>query len=556
MRAPDWSQRLFVPWLDDCLVEGESCYSVLNKVVWFAGCTVATYLATCREEDGVTLKTVRSFSFDSPGWEERLVNSRVQPVVQGKLLVDNLRDREEFERALVPEAWRSRELRVCPLCIEMGVHLALHMHLAVAKCPLHNSELGIACIHCGETMHQNLSLGQQAFSCPRCKHSMLESEKVVTHHPARIRQLAHKALADFSAWVAVSGLDRPMELGQSLIQVPNEPEPELQSCTGPRVLLEARSRAVAPPDWIKRSELAGACVQVRKIRIVTPNRPCDATSQPVIETPQPASQPELSSVDPDRLSASLRRVASMFLHRWQPTHPRCIDTPVQLEQTYHLDSSGFSDLVRCCPVAVGFWMWRHAASRQFRVADMKLSHQDVCAADLDRLLFCVARSHLHYCLYAACRVWAAPGDDRKSADEAFIRGILYHSCWSPSIEVSANGAACYLIRAGEAEYVRFSADALIQSIRCPGPKPYLDNLRKRTAAVMGLPKDSKIDPVWVNAGYSQRVPFLRMKDDLVFVDDAMHPKKTPSKWPNLYSPADRRRTFAVIDSAIESKVDG
>lgn len=137
MTSVDLVRNRFVPWLDDALLSEESCYSVICKAAWFTGHTPASFVAQCRTPDGEEKVNERSLCIAFADWYHELPNARVQPWVHGKSMVEHLYDRNVAEARLFTKSWRSPWLRICIKCIERGVHLSLHQHLAVHRCPVH-----------------------------------------------------------------------------------------------------------------------------------------------------------------------------------------------------------------------------------------------------------------------------------------------------------------------------------------------------------------------------------------------------------------------------------
>lgn len=378
---------------------------------------------------------------------------------------------------------------------------------------------------------------------------MLLDDRIRTKHRTSFRRAVQTASAALNSWILASGLTRRIERGAP--HLPLNPELPLQQCTGPRFVLEACCRVTRPPNWIRRFMPKG--VELTWRRFDVGDSSCiQPEPEGSMHSPRRRFESAVGSAEVDRIHASLRRVTSMFLRRTSSSHSQCLDTPAATYALYGTSHKLHDELLQCCPVALGFWLWRKAASKDpfFRRV---LLLPNLRLADIDRILFATSRSHLHYCIYAACRMAIRTTQRRREGDSALLEAIGKDSDWIPLMTNINRYLPCTFSESGWLDHLRVSVDDLIRTVKCPGARPFLRSLVRYNEMIgvpwARIPRDAE----WLRKGYRQETPFRRTQTDHIFLDT--EPEQDALKHLRISRTHGANIRATIIDSAINSKAN-
>ncbi|MHB1991384.1 hypothetical protein [Metallibacterium scheffleri] len=504
------------PWRDDALVSGESLYALWNKLAWFAATGPADLLRQCRATDGKYFATPKQLVYAPPAnWTRYLQQVTVAPVVRGLRLFEALRIRALLEAAEVPAEWRSPYLRVCDLCIAGGVHLRFHQHMAVARCPIHNRPLISTCTECAHELEQISTTCQKAFTCTNCGYGLLRAEGIRFGFDSAFVELCAHATAECRKWL------------RRLHAMPIWSWPSVRNVSGleaidtdsdPRFLLLAAfaTSATDVPSWLRQCRPKGFVACLAK---VDPDE--IAISRSIRSVPQVADlvvkriPARKWSPDPwkdgdyaDERTASrlyhltIMRVASCFLRQIGATHHACMNIPSQIsgETLENVLLEWQWHILDCCPIAVGFWLWRLQSAARF--TDLLVSGPAACAKTMGRVaigpsssLLCYAmeRSRLHACIVVAhrCRrLWLNTGHAfpaLKILDEWMHR--------SGTLITPHQFGLHFMGADSEVAFVRLDASALIARVACLGDTAFHDWLSDRLGAMTSLRRTKRVGPI-------------------------------------------------------------
>lgn len=402
----------FVPWRDDVLCDAESPYALLNKASWF--------------QCGRPLDLVRrgalsgaDWRYDEPeAWIDRL-DDQVLPRVGGVALAERMVQLASRLRREVPVPWRRRYLAVCPICIAHGVHLRVHQHFAVACCPVHpRQRLVSACPRCDRSLPFRIYRRQSAFACTPHGHSLSAEPPQRLSASAAMWARCVRQAESAQAWLDELHARVPLddtELG---------PEPAEQVPFRRRLALEAvlRARARVPP-WVLRMDLP-AQMALRTVPALAPKAPTATGAGRA-----GADVTRTGDIDHcvAHLASSLRLSAKAFVVRYGADHAGCLDRPYHLLGRWSSLAPSDARLLECCPVAIGFWLWRlrwGPALADLRGAAALQNHTSL-VADYRSSLGGVVRSHLHMCVVVARQAVRAHrhGESAEVALQA-LRGLL------------------------------------------------------------------------------------------------------------------------------------
>src|SRR6185312_13144746 len=363
----------FAPWRDDAFLAQESVYSLWNKISWF-GCQKPTALLhACRRDGGRPFNSPTSMDFVRPEkWLRYIVNTSVLPMVLGESALNFIGHIHRTMAEEVPLEWESKVLRICRTCIADGMHFRIHQHLAVSLCPLHGEPLVEACESCGVKL-LNGPGKHQAFCCAMCGQSFLPKGEIRCDISAKERAEVAEILGNVVLWLrshvhcAYRG------------HVGNTAYGPLKFSEGPFdsrcLLLDALSNVYpARPSWLARPDRPSVGTSLAKVaspdsslrRSMHKGR--SAFLPPLISsaTPDPTRLVRrVTSPQIDRKFATahfqqaLRRVAACFARRCEGTHRTCLSVPLLLTGVGNLSGKDIDhELFNCCPVAIGFWLWR------------------------------------------------------------------------------------------------------------------------------------------------------------------------------------------------------
>lgn len=582
-RTSDVTTNSFVPWRDGAFLPEESNYSVLNKAAWFAGMAPRAFLRECRSIDGrsPTQKRGGVNLGANVRLPSHLINERIMPIVGGASLKTYVLANTEAERRDLAPRWRSRWLRVCPQCVLAGTHLRIHQHLAVVLCPVHGVELTTACPHCGGSLTCAAEEGRAPFCCNRCGESLLRRGRITTEYQCEMREQAAAASAEFEHWRRHSMFDA--NIGCGILCLGMDEDHPLQALTSSRMFLQATLSGHAAPGWTCAKALEGADVSFRTIDLCAPLR--KAMDRFRAEKDLQSIEAEWSSersrkrhefdvdgtsvLNHHRFRVALRRVTSVFLARFRSKHTGCLDTPYRMFHESLLDKECPEDILGCCPVATGFWLWRISAAASFReIASFGAWRlRRARYANVDRLLFMLAKGHLHYCIYL-CRVCAkwAESNVARSAEavqpilEFFSApGVRWHPLWADE------GSRQLMDFDSRCHFVGFDASRLIHGISCCGVEPYVRRLRWQLRNTPVVARNGRLkfidrEDLWAEHQIEQVDPFAPMKRDYLFFSEENSASLSTNQWRAFEHgvPSSERVRFrdddscSVIDTCVSS----
>lgn len=509
----------YAPWRDDALMPEESAYSLISKVAWFHGTPAAEFLFEQQKATGQWKKPPRVVRLHTPDWWMPFLGDRqLEPIILGRSLSAELADRTEID-----PAWLSHALRHCPTCLRDGIHLRIHQHRALLQCPVHRQPLSTRCPHCNAELYYVAHRGVPAFTCPTCRHDWLRRKLEPFRYEAAFRA---RVAAGTTHMREV--LERVLPQGQVKcgISNPELTDRELEtSWTGQTLWLGAsKSGAASLPSWLRVATLA-AGVTVDRIRLPLRSLAPRATDRPCEGGPENLAchdnARDAVRLGMDRLRAAVRRVATMVMSQCAPTHSQCLELPYRLfEHPTVIAQRDYADLMGCCPVGLGFWLWRQAAATMLEHREFEdYFHPRVSGCDLDKVCYDNAKSHLHYCIASAVEIIRLGKQDRASS-WAEMLSLLARSEWNPLVEeVRSEGATGWWIEhGGHAWNLRFRASALIDNLPCPGAGAYsaywqriVGLMRRSRRRVILGPDDATTPECWLGR---LDVPANRSPSDL------------------------------------------
>lgn len=466
--------RPFVPWRDDCILPEESVYSAFSKVAWFQSLPPARYLSACR------LPAERRYgdhviAFSEPWhWLSYLQNERVMPRMRGqplRLWMEALVAREADH---VPPLWRGHYLRVCDGCLKEGMHLQLHQHMALSHCHVHATPLRETCRHCQRALRLRYSGKVEAFCCPACGRPLTSRQAFGQPRSHELRGAIHQATEQTTP--SLHGL-RELQC----IDARKAALDRIWPLSMAGLLLEAAYTRIPAHPALRRGHWPQACLRTEA---ATTGRPT------AVATRWGAGAGLAGETFAERLKAA-RLVAAWFMHQKGRLHLHCLDAPLHMfGEGFSLDAERPEDLLGCCPVAVGFWLWRLSFGHHFqpRAGD---EYEQASPADrgVVLLLYKAFKSHLQYCLYVAQRILNSDADLHVTERVSALRRLTYTSfrdfrlvtTRSPDVPVTL---------------VRFDIDHSWISTPCRGYRAYRRRLREQNSMLPCVPP---------------QIPFARMR---------------------------------------------
>ena len=529
----------FVPWRDECLLPEESCYALISKWTWFQARPPTGVVRACRlPREGVKPAGPIRVDFNGPNqWHDYLENPAMMPSIHGFSLVEHLRSLDKQTKEDIGRRWLSHELRVCDHCIGVGVHLRLHQHLAVARCPVHDTPLRAHCRDCGKPLEHAYAKGQMAFACAACERSLLVNGNIAVDHSIDFRTLLAEVAQQAVAWLMPINLGGCLACGVGALDRDAE---SLLGLTRPHMMLEAVCRtAQPPPTWVERQELPDVSMTLRRLDVrCQPSVSISAGSVDVLRIlPDEWSHDrelyesaEGLPLRAGRFRQAVQRVAARFIRQLGAQHSECLDTPFRMfgAGLKEYETHPF-ELLDCCPVATGFWLWRIACHRMYvSWAENDRSsrfHRQLPAGtfprNADLLLYVLAKSQLHYFIYVARQCQQAYwGTEAENWGPMMQPLFELAQCWDDTWSSYRDSGNQWPTVGDGVHYLQFNADALIQDMACPGALPYQARLRRqlRSAAVRS-PDGWKIvnrEASWASRQFAQQRPFAPMKGDWIF----------------------------------------
>lgn len=533
------SAAAFFPWRDDLLLPEESVYSVWNKICWFAVDTPIAVIRASRCRGPTVVPRTIDYNAASK-WLDLIASGSVLPTVQGRGAQDYLLQTAIRDTEVVPAHWRSRRLRFCPECIQHGMHLRLHQHLALDRCPFHKTMLLRHCPHCGAELPYTSVHRQPAFGCAACRRSFLPYDGSGLAPSSWTKYYVRQACEDLYVWlhrvrnapVLISGLDgRYAKDGEHLYDL-----------TAAALHLEAAAqKALHRPAALRTNCLHGARIEEVPLptsltidRNLSPKK-LHALRYAQTRLPRHGAAIALRRYVDSTLSiyvAAMQRVVQRFLRTYQRGHYVCLNAPLLIQgelsrQTYWRGSPMHRELFECCPVGLGFWAWRH------RFASIHA-----------RQSYCPMQSEvgLHVLLHdtrALGRLFEDLGWSLLNA--AFVMSIsVADTAQSKGVQQASDELVTWLLHSeflhmdgvDAQSWVRIEASDALRASPCSGTAPYRNWLARQIGErkCSSAPNDSA--NTYSKAAWTRRCPpyrshFLPMKHDRLLMPEWDGPMATP-----------------------------
>ncbi|WP_445143365.1 hypothetical protein [Dyella sp. Tek66A03] len=494
--------RAFVPWRDDALLEGESLYALWNKFAWFVGISPAALVRGCRLPR-VGLAAPKWIHYRHADWARYLESPEKLPTIQGISTAEAVKAYAAAMDLEVPEKWRSQRLRVCEHCISMGIHLRIHQHLVVERCPLHNVPLRSTCGACGHALDFH-SEQHRAFSCVRCGHCFLDKGLVKVAIPLSLRKKAATVIESVLAWLRPINSD--LQLKQNGCQGggwANEDNPLSHLRVRALFIDGFRRSSRSVPVWMQNPICGKAAVSITRIDPLATSlsgamrqgidvehwvtKVCDSADQPdedYDEVPVEAPDIELE----DRYLQALRRVAAKFMLSIQGRHRECLDAAPLVARLAGGDEHDLTPaMLRCCPVALGFWLWRRRGSAfslwmsAFSDCYFERDGKTHVGAGTDLLFYALARSDLHACIMVAME--CVKHQEDSGDDLAALEMLSIWEGWRLSSYSISRQSLDFDAENSGWTFLRIDASHLMATTRCPGLEPYQNVVRQRLRSV-------------------------------------------------------------------------
>lgn len=538
------SDKPFVPWCDQTLIREESIYAVLNKLAWFVAKPCALYIRHIRQSySGMVAHHPATLRYSGEmAWLRFVKQTPLVPSLQGLTLRDYLSVIEHLTKKETPLRWRSQWLRFCPECMASGVHLRLHQHMAVEKCPVHQITLQTTCVHCEHRLRYESSK-EEPFCCPSCGRSLLRDGMIETQHTNEFLMEVSKRVQDALVWLGPANTDLEILTGVRVIHI-DESHP-LQAVGAKYILLEALCSARNHrPEWLRRAVLDSFSASFRALDYSSPfHWSHDSRGEEALlqwEAPvRSATSYRDSHADPElrwtldlsgRYRSACRRVMQIFINRYRRRHPACLDTPYRMfGEKLEEDERNPDELLECCPVAIGFWLWRktcssiHGSIGEFERVERWRFLVGLPDSTCDLLFYTLVRSHLHYCVFVAdecVRGWKESGATVGDSIEPILAIARSDAIWSCN-DFDYHHPRM-LVANGSIHFVKFDATQVFLTRKCPGAVAYQERLRRQLRNVrvvgVGLPGPMYVnnEDEWEKLQFKQERPFAKMKGDWIF----------------------------------------
>lgn len=494
----------FTPWRDDSFLEQESLYALWNKVSWFAAVRPVALLRACRSAGKVASASPKVIDYASPQkWVRYTENCAALPLVHGHKVDDLVRRIDTVTREEVAAAWAAPSLRICDTCIADGIHLRIHQHLAVSYCPLHSKLLRDTCSSCGAALRY-CSEKNKAFRCAACGNSLLAGDMIRFALSLEDRRVFAKIHEEACRWLRYleSGIYRE-HLGYQVIGPSDDWMPYLDVRS---LLLEALARAFPQrPSWLARPAAPVGGVSLASVRARTSVVPKSfalgaAVSESIANRLDPpasagsvASGPRMEREDRLLIAhyqQALQRVANQFHRVIADAHQTCLNVPLLIESGDREDGTFDFAIFSCCPVALGYWLWRKRSGAFFielvnyglpgfrRHGLLGVEWKD------DLLLYSAERSHLHACLRAANEMTSAWRSARKGAAGLCLDMLAYWRTSRVRTSSAKSDQHYFDLSSRELTFVRVDATTLLKQAGCPGLEPYYRYLRRKLRSVV------------------------------------------------------------------------
>lgn len=514
----------FVPWRDDVLLPDESVYAAWSKIAWFVAIPPAKLVRLCRATDKPwTPLAPARIRYGAPReWTGYLEKDALLPRLGGRPVRDALEDLDLLSQREVTKPWRSEVLRVCDECIHFGIHLRIHQHLAVARCPIHNTPMRSRCRSCDAVLGYEVRYAVPAFACEQCGGSLLNGGDPRPRPENWLGARAEAQIEDAKEWLMSLDTEFSYACGIGRLQLPHDHQ--LRVASGASVYAGAAlNAALNPPRWAQSYDVAGVKVGLRHFQLSgsemahTPPLSQGGISDSPGSDVHGMGWHEVGFVNRQR---ALRRVTSAFLRAHRRHHTECLDIPLHIFGGADvLKDPHRHELFDCCPVAVGFWIWRMLSERSLGLS-LPRSHE----RQIDRLLYCLERSRLHFMILVAqlCSTNALGGHHDESLE---VIEALFRDCREPWSAVN-HRPRLYGSRDKYLTYVHLDATALIEKAVCSGAAPYIRSLKRRLRDMVSVrpPYYIDLESEWERHQLKPGEPFTEMKGDWVFLRTSPDPR--------------------------------
>jgi hypothetical protein len=579
----------YVPWLDSALLPEESEYSVVNKAAWFLSMPPSVFLRVCKLPQKLTRLDPHTLSlFESKKIIELCrTNEHLTPVIYGipmyQYLASVLRDNKH---ELIRD-WYAKSLRVCPKCIAMGVHLSIHQHLAIDKCPVHLVFLQSTCSRCGMPLSKKEQGKQLAFCCEHCRAPLLNNDLIELYHTDEFRHSVKACIQQFKEWKLRALIDQQVDCGVGRVMPYYD---DFSPWCRQAIQLSAAVPSVQTPSWVRHVCIDGVDIEYKTLNLntnwglalqrgISGNIPDSIEKLPYFASAEKSTNNALESAQHKicrgRFRLALRRVTSIFLSRHGSKHPDCLNTPREMFGKNITWNHGPEDILLCCPIAVGFWMWRNSSvDTYYWILNERMNFEFTRAreANIDLLLYAIARSHLHYCisLVKQC-IDKAMESESFQLDQAIspIDVGMIGNTWSPLYFERLQFYNQYIDISGRAYYIHFDVSAVLDDIPCKGRKA-LDNrafkcyepLWRNPIRSLSKMSNCLLEPKYAESDKPAQ-PFTPTLNEFMFVPDTNETEDdariAEARWMLRSSPRSSRESkldsHAVLNTSINSKHD-
>lgn len=450
------TSKRIVPWRDDCLLPEESLYSVISKIAWFQAMPPLRYLSTILGRsyaEGLVLGP-------NEKWLSNIRDHHMAPDVGGLPFADGIAEWLLTEKVDTPIAWRSRSLRVCDHCLADGVHLRIHQDLAVHKCPLHMEPLHSTCGHCFGHLTLSYARRTEAFCCPRCSAPLTAGHVFGMPRPETQRQAVQTAVR---------------AVRSSVLKVRKIIGPHVDS-----VLRPSSSGSCANMSHLRLDSVcaqAGVHPALRRLHIPKVELKTESVKFRTADdrAAHPGGLIEACSMAEFQLAMSC--IVRWFVKAKGRSHGQCLDSPLRMfGPDFGLSIRNAQDILGCCPVATGFWLWRLSNCRQLERYLRQPPSED---APIRRhrllILYKALKSHLHYCLHVAQRMLHT--DLRHLDDQLRVQAL--HRVWAMSVE----DLQFSTLRSVSSTLVRYEMQWRWMDVPCDGFVAYATRLRRQCQEV-------------------------------------------------------------------------
>lgn len=581
----DTKTGLFVPWRDDALLGEESVYALWNKISWFSAVAPTSLVRCCRWPTKRAQIGPREITYEQPGrWTGYLENPDMLPRIHGRNARDAIDALHELARKEVPGTWASDRLRICEECITEGVHLRIHQHLAVGSCPLHGHLLRSTCKACGAFLPY-ASVDQKAFCCQVCGSCLLNGGDIRFDIPDEYRSKLARLDREVHQWL------RPLSAGTRQEHLRGSAGGELDhplaNADERSFLLTAlRSSSAQTPPWLTvpaslDGDFSIAAIRPEETSLIKSFRRAERMEQWSLredaqcEEHRQARHNGQEKIKGRVITARYRqafiRVTSNFLNHIRTDHSQCLDTPYLIAGEWDDDYLFNYEILDCCPIALGFWLWRkrvgmHFTNMAYMRPDQYFHNAGITSVGgcLDLLLYALGRSDLHACVLVAHQCsehWKTTRDEAPS-----LRMLNQWRRGKTQLETRKSEWLDFGPYQSGVTFVRTDATRLIKRTVCSGREPYYKSLRRKLRSVPYVNRRKmkveylNMEHTWEEQAYAQVDPFEPMNNDWVFLKDKQCPPRRGGGWLSNFARFEltygAEDHFACVNSAINLRTSG